>query len=209
MDAIDTRIVDALATNARTTTADLARTIGLSSPSVAERVKRLEEAGVITGYHAAVAPAALGLPVSAWLRIRPVPGALEKVAALIQDIPEIVACDRITGEDCFLAKAHVASVGDLERVIDRIIPYAMTNTSVIQSSPVTRVSRHCRSLERPDPVPEPVGPLPASLRQADRVRMRAQPGHRPDAKGRSDRQEGKRPEPAGRINQQRHDMNGQ
>jgi Lrp/AsnC family leucine-responsive transcriptional regulator len=58
------------------------------------------------------------------------------VADIIRDLPEIAQCDRVTGEDCFIALAHVSSVGELERVIDRIIPYAMTNTAIIQSSPV-------------------------------------------------------------------------
>ena len=93
---------------------------------------------MITGYSAQIAPSALGLPISVWLRIRPVPGELERVAKIIRSIPEITECDRVTGEDCFLVRAHLASVADLERVIDRIIPYAMTNTSIIQSSPVAR-----------------------------------------------------------------------
>ncbi|MEW5425256.1 Lrp/AsnC family transcriptional regulator [Amorphus sp. 3PC139-8] len=138
VDAVDDVILRSLVANARTTTAELARKVGLSAPSVAERVKRLEEAGVITGYSADLAPDALGLPIAAWLRIRPMPGALAQVAETIRNIPEITECDRITGEDCFLARAHVQSVGDLERVIDLIIPHAMTNTSIIQSSPVKR-----------------------------------------------------------------------
>ncbi len=136
LDPVDRAILAALADDARVTMAELARTVGLSAPSVAERVRRLEEASVITGYRAVVSPSALGLPIAAWLRIRPVPGELEWVAGIIRDIPEIVECDRVTGEDCFLARAHLRSLADLERVIDRIIPYAMTNTSVIQSSPV-------------------------------------------------------------------------
>jgi Lrp/AsnC family leucine-responsive transcriptional regulator len=63
---------------------------------------------------------------------------LPRVAALLADIPEIVECDRVTGEDCFIAKVYVARIEDLERVIDRLIPYAQTNTSIIQSSPVLR-----------------------------------------------------------------------
>jgi Lrp/AsnC family transcriptional regulator, leucine-responsive regulatory protein len=63
---------------------------------------------------------------------------LQKVAELLRALPEIVECDRITGEDCFIARAHVASVEELERLIDQVIPYAMTNTSIIQSSPVKR-----------------------------------------------------------------------
>ena len=138
LDGLDVRILEALVANARISTAELARSVGMSSPSVAERIKRLEEAGVITGYRATISPAAIGLPISVWLRVRPVPGALERVAEIIRSIPEIVECDRVTGEDCFLARAHLRSVADMERVIDLIIPYAMTNTSIIQSSPVER-----------------------------------------------------------------------
>lgn len=136
LDRTDARILSALAEDGRITVAELARGVGLSPPSVSERIKRLEEAGVIEGYSARINPRALGLPLAAWLRIKPIPGQLRKVAEILRGLPEIVACDRITGEDCFLARAHVASVEDLEAMIDEIIPYAMTNTSIIQSSPV-------------------------------------------------------------------------
>jgi Lrp/AsnC family leucine-responsive transcriptional regulator len=138
IDPVDAKILRALAKDARTSTAELSRTVGLSAPSVSERVKRLEESGVIEGYSVKISAAALGLPLAAWLRIRPIPGQLQKVAEILQGLPEIVECDRITGEDCFIARAHLRSVADLERLIDRIIPYAMTNTSIIQSSPVER-----------------------------------------------------------------------
>ncbi|HZP77768.1 MAG TPA: Lrp/AsnC family transcriptional regulator [Pseudolabrys sp.] len=138
LDSVDVRILDALAADARTSVADLARSVGLSAPSVAERIRRLEEAGVIEGYTLLVNPKALGLPVAAWLRVRPIPGQLQKVASLLQDLPEIVECDRITGEDCFIARAHLRTIDDLEKLIDKIIVYATTNTSIIQSSPVKR-----------------------------------------------------------------------
>jgi len=138
LNVIDTRILEALIKDARISIAELARIVGLSPPSVAERIKRLEEAGVIEGYTLTINPKALGLPIAAWLRIRPVPGQLREVAEILQRLPEIVECDRVTGEDCFIARAHLKSVDDLERVIDQIIPYAMTNTSIIQSSPVKR-----------------------------------------------------------------------
>lgn len=136
LDAIDVQLLRALAADARTTTAELARRVGLSAPSAAERVRRLEEAGVIEGYTAKINPRVLGLTISAWLRIRPIPGQLRKVADIVRGLPEIVRCDRITGDDCFIARAHVRSVAHLEKLIDKIIPYATTNTSVIQSSPV-------------------------------------------------------------------------
>lgn len=136
LDAVDVRILAMLVDNARVSTADLARKVGLSAPAVAERIRRLEEAGVIAGYGARVAPEAIGYPFSAWLRVRPVPGELARVADIVRAIPEITECDRVTGEDCFLARVRLTSIGELERIIDQIIPYAMTNTAVIQSSPV-------------------------------------------------------------------------
>lgn len=138
LDSIDETILTTLMESGRTTTAELARKVKLSSPSVAERVKRLEEAGIITGYSANVSAEAVGLPIAVWFRIRPVPGEMQRVAEIIQGIPEITQCDRVTGEDCFLARANLASIADMERVIDLIVPYAMTNTSIIQSSPVQR-----------------------------------------------------------------------
>lgn len=138
LDPLDARILLIMTADARTSTAELARAVGMSPPSVSERVRRLEEAGVIKGYHAVVDPKALGLPIAAWLRVRPLPGKLAKVAEILDGLDAVVECDRITGEDCFIARAHVASVEDLESLIDEIIPYATTNTSIIQSSPVKR-----------------------------------------------------------------------
>lgn len=144
LDPVDARIVELLVDNARISLAELSRKVGLSSPSVADRIRRLEEAGVIGGYTATVEPRALGLALSAWLRVRPIPGQLRKVAEVLQGLPEIVECDRVTGEDCYVARAHVRSVEDLEALIDELAPYAMTNTAIIQSSPVPR---------RPPPIP--------------------------------------------------------
>lgn len=138
IDATDTAILRALSADARVTMADLARAVGLSAPSVTERVRRLEEAGVVRGYAARIDPAALGLPLAAYIRVRPMPGQLRKVVELLDGLEAVVECDRVTGEDCFVAKAHLHSVEELEAVIDKLIPYAMTNTSIVQSSPVKR-----------------------------------------------------------------------
>ena len=140
LDALDARILSALAAEARTSIAELARLVGLSPPSAAERIRRLEEAGVIEGYSAVIDPRALGLTVAAWIRIRPMPGELKTVADILRTLPEIVECDRVTGEDCFVARAHLKSIEDLERLIDQIIPHAMTTTSIIQSTLVKRRS---------------------------------------------------------------------
>jgi len=138
VDKLDAAILATLAADARITLADLARKVRLSAPSVAERVKRLEESGVIRGYTVEIDPMALGLPLGFHIRIRPMPGQLAKVAALLEKLPQIVECDRVTGDDCFVAKAHVASIKDLEALIDQIIPYGVTNTAIIQSSPINR-----------------------------------------------------------------------
>ncbi len=138
LDEPDVRILCILTTDARRSVAEIAREVGLSAPSVAERIRRLEDAGVIQGYTANVNPQALGLPLSIYIRIRPMPGQVKKVAQILNDLDSVVECDRITGEDCFIAKAHVALVEDVERLVDQILPYAITNTSIIQSSPVKR-----------------------------------------------------------------------
>ena len=138
VDTIDAKILNALFENARISTAELSRQVGLSSPSTAERIKRMEEAGVITGYRVEVDPKKLGLPLPVCLRIRPVPGKMAKVASMLDDIPEITDCDRVTGDDCYIARAYVQSVDQMEFLIDRLTSISMTNTSIIQSSPISR-----------------------------------------------------------------------
>lgn len=138
LDEIDILILEQLVENARVPIKSLAGRVGLSSPSTAERVRRLEEAGVIEGYGARLNPAALGLPLAVLIRIRPLPGELNHVAKLLAKKPSIVECDRVTGDDCFVAKAHVATVDELEKLIDELLPLATTNTAIIQSSPVKR-----------------------------------------------------------------------
>lgn len=136
VDRTDGRIIDALGKNARVTIAELARTLNFSAPAIAERIKRLEEAGVIEAFTIAVDYETLGLPIAAWLRIRPIPGELRRVADIVKSLPEVVQCDRITGDDCFIARVHVETQSDLEELIDKLIPYSMTNTAIVQSSVV-------------------------------------------------------------------------
>jgi Lrp/AsnC family leucine-responsive transcriptional regulator len=138
LDALDTAILSALAEDARTPMRELAQKVGLSAPSTTERVRRLEAAGVIEGYTVRVNPGAIGLPLGAILRIRPMPGELNRVAEILASIPEITTCDRVTGDDCFIAKAQVPSVADLETLIDGLLPYASTNTCVVVSTLVAQ-----------------------------------------------------------------------
>jgi Lrp/AsnC family leucine-responsive transcriptional regulator len=136
IDDINRRLLAALQDDGRCTLAELARRVNLSPPAVAERLQRLEAAAVIRGYHADVDPAAAGYSLTAVIRVRPAPRQLHKVSELARAMPEIVACDRITGEDCYLIRAHVRDVGHLEELIDSLAPYGQTTTSIVQSSPV-------------------------------------------------------------------------
>ena len=122
--------------NPRLTMTELGRRVGLSSPAVTERVRRLEELGVIQGYRLDLNPTALGLPIAAYVRIRPNPGQLPKIAELAQHIREVVECHRVTGEDCFILKVYLPSIDQLDRILDSFLMYGTTTTSLIQSSPV-------------------------------------------------------------------------
>jgi Lrp/AsnC family leucine-responsive transcriptional regulator len=136
LDAVNVRLLNELQGNPRLSMSELARRVGMSAPAVTERVQRLEGAGVIIGYRLEVDPAALGMPVTALVRIRPGPGQLPKIAKTAQDTPQVVECQRITGEDCFLLKVHAPSIGDLEEVLDQFLLYGQTTTSIVVSTPV-------------------------------------------------------------------------
>lgn len=136
IDEISRRIVAELQGEGRLTIAELGRRVGLSAPAVTERLQRLESAGVIRGYHAEVDPRALGLSLSAVIRIRPAPGQIANVAEAAVAAEEIVECHRITGEDCYIMRAHIRDVEHLEELIDRFTPLGQTTTSIVQSSPV-------------------------------------------------------------------------
>ncbi len=136
LDEINVGLLTQLLAEPRISMSALARRAGMSAPAVTERVQRLERAGIITGYQMQVDPAALGLPVTAFARIRPAPGQLPKVAELAQTLPQVTECHRITGEDCFLVKVHAPTVEQLEEVLDRFLLYGQTVTSIVVSTPV-------------------------------------------------------------------------
>jgi len=136
LDGTNIALLDQIRADTRVSNAELGRRVGLSAPAVAERLARLEEAGVIRGYRAELDPRALGYALSVVLRIRPAPRELKKVAELAQRTPEVVECHRITGDDCYFMRLWVRDVEHLEEVIDRFAPYGQTTTSIVQSSPV-------------------------------------------------------------------------
>jgi Lrp/AsnC family transcriptional regulator, leucine-responsive regulatory protein len=123
--------------NPRAPISQLARKIGMSNPAVKERVVRLEESGILAGFRLELSPKELGYHVMAFVRIRPLPGHLSKIAELAQSVPEVTECHRITGEDCFILKLYVKEISNLDRVLDRFLAHGQTTTSIVQSSPVS------------------------------------------------------------------------
>jgi len=138
LDAVNLRLLEELASEGRLGMAELGRRVGMSAPAVAERVGRLERAGVIAGYRAEIDPAGVGYPVAAIVRIRPAPGQLQRIPAVARETPEVGECYRITGEDCYLLRLHLRSIDELEEILDRFTPYGQTTTSIIHSAPVPR-----------------------------------------------------------------------
>jgi Lrp/AsnC family leucine-responsive transcriptional regulator len=136
IDTVNARLLAELHADPRLSMAELARRVGMSAPAVTERVQRLERTGVITGFHMDVAPEALGMTVTALVRIRPGPGQLPKIAETARRTPQVVECHRITGEDCFVLKVHAPSMAGLEEVIDRFVIHGQTTTSIVVSTPV-------------------------------------------------------------------------
>ena len=138
VDNTDRTIISALAKSGRMTVRELAAQIGLSSPSVTERIHKLEDSGAIAGYTISVDPNAFGLGMLAHLRLRAFPGEVKRLAQMLVDAPEVVEADRVTGDDCFVAKVAVRDIKELETLVDRFLPFASTDTAVIQSTPVVR-----------------------------------------------------------------------
>jgi Lrp/AsnC family leucine-responsive transcriptional regulator len=136
LDRVNLALLAELLADPRLSMSELARRIGMSPPAVTERVARLRETGVIAGFRLDIDPAALGLPIAAFVRVRPGPGLLPKVIELAQRTPEVVECHRITGEDCLLVRIQVPAVDQLDRVLDAFLLYGQTTTSLVQSTPV-------------------------------------------------------------------------
>src|ERR687897_701693 len=138
LDDVNMRILKELEEDGRLGMAELGRRVAMSAPAVAERVQRLERAGIIAGYRAEIDPRALGFPVAAIVRIRPAPGQLQRIPEVARETAEVAECYRITGEDCYLLRLHLRAIEDLEELLDRFTPYGLTTTSIIHSAPVPR-----------------------------------------------------------------------
>ncbi|MBM7060728.1 Lrp/AsnC family transcriptional regulator [Pseudomonas sp. UL073] len=137
-DEIDQLLISALMEDSRRSLKALAQLSGLSSPSVAERLRKLEERGVLKAYTVEVDPKHFGYLLEAIVRVRPLPGRLHEVERQIQAIPEFTECDKVTGEDCFIARMCVRSMEQLDGLLDRLNDYAETNTAIVKKSTVKR-----------------------------------------------------------------------
>ena len=132
------RLLHELQENARLSYAELGRRVSLTLPAVAERIRKMEDAGIITGYRAELNPARIGLPISAFIRISIVGDVFTRITKVVRELPEVLECHRSTGADSFIMKVQVRSVEHLESLIDKLTPFGSTATSIVLSSPVKR-----------------------------------------------------------------------
>jgi Lrp/AsnC family transcriptional regulator, leucine-responsive regulatory protein len=143
LDEVDWRILEILQEDGRITFSELGRRMAMSAPAVTERVRRLEDAGIITAYRAEVDLGRLGMPIVAVVRSRPGFDQKERFEKAMQDVPGVLECVRVTGEDCYVIKVFAPSMPELEAVIDGLAGFGETTTSVVLSVPVRhRVVRH-------------------------------------------------------------------
>lgn len=136
IDRIDWKILKEMQENARITFAELGRRIGLTTPAVIERVRKLEDAEIITGYRAQIDTAKVGLPITAFIRMSIVGVEFKQIVDIANETSEILECHRGTGGDSFIIKVAVGDVEHLQTIIDKLTPYGVTTTSIVLSSPV-------------------------------------------------------------------------
>lgn len=138
LDETDRSILTLLQRDARMPIKSLAEQIGLSAPGASERVRKLEERGVIRAFTVDADTRALGYFLQAIVRVKPLPGKLKAVQKLLEAIPELSECDKVTGEDCFIIRLHLRSIEHLDFILERITDKAETHSSIVKSQPVAR-----------------------------------------------------------------------
>ncbi len=136
LDDLDRAILTALIGDARISWKDLAADVGVSSPTIRDRVRRLQDRGIVQGFSVEVSPATLGYSLEAVVRFRPLPGKRHVLEQQIQDTDRIVQCDKVTGEDGFVARVLLKDIGELDPLLETFGRMATTNTSIVKSSPV-------------------------------------------------------------------------
>ena len=140
LDEAGMEILRALQNDARIPFAQLGRKVGLSGKGILDRVRKMEEAGIIAGYHARVNPARLGYPVSAFVRLRVARDNFQRVITLARDTQEVRECHHASGADAFLLKVVASSQENLDRCVELFRPFGDVHTSVILSTPVEKYS---------------------------------------------------------------------
>ena len=138
VDDIDRKVLTELQHDSRISYAELGRRVGLTTPAVIERVRKLEDAGVITGYRAEIDPAKVGLPITAFVRMSITGVDYSHIIEVAEQSEEVLECHRGTGGDSFIMKVAVSSVEHLQQIIDKLTPYGITTTAIVLSSPVKR-----------------------------------------------------------------------
>jgi Lrp/AsnC family leucine-responsive transcriptional regulator len=138
LDEIDKKILSILQDDARVSYAELGRRVGLTTPAVIERVRKLEDAGVISGYRAEIDLSRIGFPITAFIRMSITGIDYSHIIEVALQSSEVLECHRGTGGDSFIMKVAVRSVEHLQEVIDRLTPYGITTTTIVLSSPVKR-----------------------------------------------------------------------
>ena len=138
LDRIGLRILAVLQENARMPLSRIGEKVGLSAPAVAERVKKLEEAGIIIGYHARIDPAAMGRSMSAFIHLTTDARHYPAVKSLAADLPQISSCHHISGEASFILHVRVDDLPALESVVGRLSPFGQTRTTIVLSTPVDK-----------------------------------------------------------------------
>ncbi len=138
LDATGWRLLCELQKNARLSYAELGRRVSLTLPAVAERIRKMEDAGIISGYRVELNASRIGLPITAFIRISIVGDVFTRITKVVAELPEVVECHRSTGADSFIMKVQVRSVEHLESLIDKLTPFGSTATSIVLSSPVQR-----------------------------------------------------------------------
>jgi len=139
LDTTGWQLLQALQENARLSYSELGQRVGLSSPAVAERIRRMEDAGIISGYHAEISLAKVGYPVTAIIRLTTAPGErCSRYTGFVENIPEVLTCYRVTGSDALIMKVVASSIEHLEELIDQLSAHGQLTTSIVLSTPVKR-----------------------------------------------------------------------
>ena len=138
IDDIDRKVLKELQEDARVSYAELGRRVGLTTPAVIERVRKLQDARVITGYRAENDTSKVGLPIMAFVRMSITGVDYSHIIEVAEQSTEVLECHRGTGGDSFIMKVAVSSVEHLQQIIDKLTPYGITTTAIVLSSPVKR-----------------------------------------------------------------------